>query len=115
MIGGLYAVTIAIAEVGILASGQRLGAPPPPPEVLAALESDPCALRMMKIMTAIEIYRARHGSPPPSLAVLHPKYLDFVPIDPAANRPYGYQLSGESVVLTCPSAAAAVAADPNGS
>lgn len=104
LIGGLCALTIGVAEVGILTRSSAPDAPAPPPAVLEAFEHDPCAARMSAIMGAVGAYTNAHGSPPPSLAVLNPDYLGFAPIDPVSNQPYGYQVIGESVSLFCPSA-----------
>lgn len=43
-----------------------------------------------RIMLAIEIYRARHGAPPPSLQVLLPEILPNVPDDPFTHAPLHY-------------------------
>lgn len=103
MIGALCALTIGIAEIGILMRGESLEAPAPPPEVLAAVEQDPCAARLTAIMDGIAAYVAQNGKPPATLDVLHPTFLPFAPVDPATNQPYGYEINGESVALTCPS------------
>ena len=112
LIGLLCALTIGIAEVGILTRGNAPDAPAPPPAVLEAFQNDPCAARMGAIMGAIAAYTNAHGSPPPTLAVLNPDYLTFAPIDPVSNQPYGYQVIGESVSVFCPSAALAPDALP---
>ncbi len=112
LIGALCALTIGVAEVGILTRSTAPDAPPPPPAVLEAFEQDPCAARMGAIMVAIAAYTNAHGSPPPSLAVLNPNYLTVAPIDPVSNQPYGYQVIGESVSLFCPSAELAPDAAP---
>lgn len=107
LIGGLCALTIGAAEIGILMHADRLGAPPAPPEVLAAVQADPCAPRLMQIMDAIARYRREHGGPPPTLAELQPTYLSFAPIDPVTNQPYAYAVIGESISLSCPTAQSA--------
>jgi hypothetical protein len=112
MIGALCALTIGAAEIGILIRGDSLAAPAPPPEVVAAYQQDPCATRLTAVMDAIAAYTAQHGRPPASLGVLHPGFLAFAPIDPAVNQPYGYEVNGESVALSCPSAAQGAPASP---
>lgn len=104
LIGVLCALTIGAAEIGILMRGEVVDAPPPPPAVLASYEQDPCAMRMSAIMDGIAAYMAQHGKPPTSLEALHPTFLPFAPIDPAVNQPYGYEVNGESVAISCPSA-----------
>ena len=105
LIGGLCALTIGVAEIGVLARGESAGAPPPPAEVVAKYENAPCATRMAEIMKAVSAYTDSHGGPPPNLTVLTPDYLASPAIDPASNQPYGYQVSGEEVSVSCPSAA----------
>lgn len=109
LIGGLCALTIGIAEIGILARGESVGAPPPPAELMARVESDPCATRTAAFMKAVSAYAEAHGEPPPNLAVLTPDYIAFPPIDPTSNLPFSYQVVGESVSITCPSAAPSAA------
>lgn len=104
LIGVLCALTIGIAEVGVLTHGGTADAPAPPPEMLAAFENDPCAARMGAVVAAVAAYTNTHGSPPPNLAVLNPDFLAFAPIDPVSNQPYGYRVIGESVSVSCPSA-----------
>jgi hypothetical protein len=108
IVGGLCALTIGLAEVGILLRSDVSGdAPPAPPEVLQTLQNDACATRMTQLMDGVAAYTAKKGSPPQSLAVLYPDFIGFQPIDPAVNQPYGYEVIGESVSITCPSAALA--------
>jgi hypothetical protein len=111
MIGGLCALTIGVAEIGILLHGDGVGdAPPIPPALEKRLQSDACASRMTVVMDGIMAYKAETGAPPQSLAALYPRYITFQPIDPAVQEPYGYEVRGESITLTCPSAAMSGAA-----
>jgi hypothetical protein len=106
IVGGLCMLTIGLAEVGILLrSDLPTEAPPAPPEVLQTLQNDACAARMAKLMDGVAAYTAKTGSVPQSLSVLYPDFISFEPIDPAVNQPYGYEVIGESVSITCPSAA----------
>lgn len=107
LIGGLCALTIGAAEIGILLHGGA-DAPAPPPEVVALIEQDPCTARMVEIMDAVAAYTAAHGAPPAALADLHPSHLPFVPVDPVSRREYSYEVIGESVSLSCPPADAPV-------
>lgn len=107
LIGAICAVAIGVAEVAILARSTTPDAPPPPPDMLAAYENDPCGARMSTIMSAVSAYTRAHGVPPPNLEMLTPEYLAFTPIDPAVNKPYGYEAIGQSVSLSCPSAGTA--------
>jgi len=111
MVGGLCALIIGIAEVGILLRGNMLDAPAPPPEVRAIYEHDPCAARMAAVMDALTAYRLARGKPPSALTALYPDYLAFPPVDPATNQPYGYEVIGESISLTCPLSDTAAPAD----
>jgi hypothetical protein len=116
LIGALCALTIGIAEVGILARSSTADVPVSPSAMQAAFERDPCAGRMRAIMAAIAAYTNTHGSPPSTLAALHPDYLAFEPIDAVSNQPYGYRVVGESVSVSCPGAglAASTASLGNG-
>ena len=116
LIGSLCALTIGVAEVVVLARSDQVDVPTPPPAVLAAYQNDPCATRMAAIMNAISAYTSQLGSPPPSLAALYPAYLNFTPVDPVSKQPYGYEVMGSSVSLSCPSgsSAAASAGGPSG-
>lgn len=106
LIGGLCALTLGVAEVGILMrSDATQDAPQAPPEVLQAMQNDTCATRMNALMDGVAAYMAKTGSMPQSLAVLYPDFIGFQPIDPAVNQPYGYEVAGESVAITCPSGA----------
>ncbi|MDX2167441.1 MAG: hypothetical protein SF182_10275 [Deltaproteobacteria bacterium] len=108
IVGGLCALTIGLAEVGILLrSDVASQAPPAPPEVLQTMQNDACAIQMARLMDGVAAYTAKHGAPPQSLAALYPDFIAFQPIDPAVNQPYGYEVVGESVSITCPSAAVA--------
>jgi hypothetical protein len=110
LIGGLCALTVGVAEVGILMrSDASSDAPAPPPAVVQRLQSDTCATRMTVIMDGVIAYKAKTGAAPTSLTALYPNYIPFEPTDPAVNKPYGYEVLGESVTLTCPSAAMGVA------
>lgn len=105
IIGGLCALTIGAAEVGILMQGDgSRDAPLAPPEVLQTIQNDACAGRMKALMDGVAAYVAKTGSMPTSLTVLYPDFIAFQPIDPAVNQPYGYEVVGESVSITCPSA-----------
>jgi hypothetical protein len=104
LIGALCALTIGVAEVGLVMRGDAPPAPAPPTAVAEAFQNDRCAQRMIQIMQAINAYSAQHGSPPPALAALQPDYLPFAPIDPTTNQPYGYEVIGAAVSLSCPSA-----------
>ncbi|MEZ6243014.1 MAG: hypothetical protein R3B57_08225 [Phycisphaerales bacterium] len=44
-----------------------------------------CRSAGMRLRLAIELYRARHAEPPPSLDALLPTYLDAIPQDPFAH------------------------------
>jgi hypothetical protein len=111
IIGGLCALTIGAAEVGILLqSDASRDAPPAPVEVLQTIQNDACATRMKALMDGVAAYLAKTGTMPTSLTVLYPDFIAFQPIDPAVNQPYGYEVVGESVSITCPSAATSGAA-----
>ncbi len=110
LIGGLCALTVGIAEVGILVrSDATHDAPPPPVAVLQTVQSDACATRITALMNGVSAYMAKTGSAPQSLAVLYPNYIGFQPIDPAVNQPYGYEVVSQSVTITCPSGGQAAA------
>jgi hypothetical protein len=98
----LCALSVGAAEVGIVARDPTSDMATPPAAVVEAFENDPCAQRVAAIMNALAAYNTDHGSPPPALAALHPQYLPFVPIDPATNQPYGYEVIGGSVSVSCP-------------
>lgn len=104
LVGGLCLLTIGVAEVGFRLRGDGAGAPPAPAEVLAVYEQDPCARRTAAIMDAITAYTRRHGALPPTLAALAPEFLPQPPIDADTGRPFGYEVLGDAVSLTCPSA-----------
>jgi hypothetical protein len=105
LIGALCALTIGAAEVGILVNGAPPDVAAAPARVVSDYQADQCATRTAAIMEAISRYTAQHGGRPPSLAALYPGYLTFAPVDPVSNEPYDYATVGESVSLTCPSAA----------
>ena len=53
-------------------------------------------LAATRIMLAIELYRGRHGAPPPSLAALAPGILPEAPDDPYTLAPLIYRLSPDA-------------------
>lgn len=111
LIGGVCALIVGVVEVSILmGSVASADAPPPPPVVMEQIQNDTCASRMSAVMNGILAYEAKTGARPPTLAALYPEFIAFQPIDPAANQPYGYAVMGESITLTCPSAAVTAAA-----
>lgn len=101
-IAAVCALSVGTAEVGLLLHGTQPSLPAVPAEVEAAYRNDPCALRTAAIMDAIAAYAAEHGEPPAALAALRPAYLDFEPVDPVSQQPYGYQVLGGAVSLMCP-------------
>ena len=111
MIGALCALTIGVAEVGIL----MLGTPNAQPVSSAAPpagEGDACARRVAALMEGIAAYTTRTGRAPATLDALYPDFIGFEPIDPAVNEPYGYEVLGQAVSITCPSAASGAGAAP---
>jgi len=65
------------------------------PAVGKALESNDqiaSELAATRIMLALEIYRARTGSYPDSLAALAPSLLPALPLDSVNDKPFGYRL-----------------------
>ncbi|MGH7786288.1 MAG: hypothetical protein ACRERC_05440 [Candidatus Binatia bacterium] len=104
LIGGLCVLTIGAAEMAILVRGDVATAPPVAAEVVAVYEQDPCARRVAGIMDAITAYARRHGRLPPTLAALAPEFLPQPPIDAVTQQPFGYEVIGDAVSLTCPSA-----------
>lgn len=115
LIAGLCAVVIAAVEVGVMMRSDAADVPAPPPQVESALQNNSCLARTRAIVNAVGRYADAHGGPPPTLATLGPQYLPFAPIDPASNQPLGYQVIGESVTVSCPSAARGAASAGGGS
>ncbi len=102
-IGGVLALFIGIVQAGVLMGvGESVGAPAPPPALLAEIAADDCVARMDSILDAIDDYKHEHGHPPMNLAALRPEYLDQAPVDPASGSPYRYAHNGEGVSLNCP-------------
>lgn len=105
---------VVLGAIGVAILWQwnpAVGVPVAPAGIVAVFEQNPCALRMVHIMTAISAYRAQRGAAPHALAELVPGFLSEPVVDPASGQPYGYQQNGESVVLVCPNAERHVPAD----
>lgn len=107
VVGGLCALAIGATQVVIVLRGDVAAAPPLAAQVAAVYEQDPCARRVAGIMDAIAAYTRQHGRLPPTLAALAPEFLPQPPIDAATQQPFGYEVLGDAVSLTCPSAAPA--------
>jgi hypothetical protein len=55
-------------------------------------------LRASQLKVALRLYRAETGQPAEELAVLVPRYLPSIPLDPFDGRPFRYRLShGENI------------------
>jgi hypothetical protein len=57
----------------------------------------------MAVKDAITAYSRQHGALPPTLAALAPEFLPQAPLDAATRQPFGYEVIGDAVSLTCPS------------
>lgn len=100
--GGLCALLIGAAEVGILMQVERSEAARAAAAARPLPPTAPCAERLTAIMDAIDAYAAVRGAPPPNLEILHPAFLAFAPVDPARNAPYAYRVTAEGISLACP-------------
>ena len=100
--GGLCALLIGAAEVGILMQVERSETARASAAARPVPATAPCAERLTAIMAAIDAYAAVRGTPPPNLEILHPAFLAFAPVDPAHNAPYRYEVTGEGISLACP-------------
>ena len=57
------------------------------------------SLRGLRLLAAVELYRAEHAGLPPSLDALVPAYLKSLPPDPFSGSPFGYRVAGRAYRL----------------
>lgn len=60
------------------------------------------ALRLLRIALAASVRRERDGRWPASLDELAPDFGGAVPVDPASNRPFAYEVSGDTMRIEVP-------------
>jgi hypothetical protein len=80
----------------------RGGAAEASPEQEVVWNRDECMLTMQEIRTALDAYKADHGSFPGSLQQLGPEYLDIEAVCPLTGAPYEYEASGGGYTISCP-------------
>lgn len=100
------ALGIGAAGIGLRQPGGRADAGPPPlPAEATELLDARCAEQVAVLLAGVQRYAARGDGPPPTLEALFPDYLPAPPVDPDSGAPFGYQVMGDAVSITCPDGA----------